>query len=162
MSNELRIGERLYTVQPLSAMRSFTLQPRLLPAVSEALALFFGLVRDVAKSGGDEAKLDVGALLEADVDLDKLVQSFSRVAEKLPPAELEAITRTLLAGATCNGTLLFAAVQGEGDTFDVLMRGRMVEVWRLLWHAVRVNYPDFFALRAGPAAPAAGANPSAA
>jgi len=159
VSRELQIGDRLYNVQPLTAMRSFVLQPRLAPVVAEAAALFFGVARGVA--GGD-TEISVAALLEADVDLDKLVQAFGRIAEKLPPRELEDITRQLLAGATCNEQLLFAAVQGAGDPFDVLMRGRALETWRLLWHAVRVNYPDFFAALAGSAAPAPAASPSAA
>jgi hypothetical protein len=32
--------------------------------------------------------------------------------------------------------------------FDVKMRGRTVDTWRLVAFAVEVNYPDFFALLA--------------
>ena len=146
MINEVKIGDNLFAVTPLTAMRSLILTPRIGPVVAEAGALFFGLLRDLTKTKGkeEEAQLSVAALLEAEVDVDKIAASLGRIFGKLPPAELEAITRTLLAGSTIDGVQLFGAVQGDGDIFDVKMRGRTLDVWKLLWHALHVNYPDFF------------------
>jgi hypothetical protein len=62
--------------------------------------------------------------------------------------------RTLLTGATMNGTLLYQGAAGE--PIHVLLQRRTLDTWRLLIHAVRVSYPDFFdlarALRDRPAA----------
>ncbi len=161
MNTEVKIGANTFAVSPLTAMRSFVLQPRIGPVIAEAGALFFGLLRDVAKSqGGEDAELSVSALLEADVDVDKIAAALGRIFVKLPPAELQSITRELLAGSTMDGRQLFAAVQGEGDSFDIVMRGRTLDVWKLLWHALNVNYPDFFGALVASGKRAPGASPS--
>lgn len=163
VGNEVKIGKDVFTVSPLTAMRSFVLQPRIGPVLAEAGALFFGVVRDVATKAGDDVEVDVRALLESEVDLDKVAASLGRLFGKLAPAELESITRELLAGSTMNGAMLFAAVDGAGDMFNVLLRGRTLDVWKLVWHALRVNYPDFFGALAGSAVlqSAGAASPSA-
>lgn len=163
---ELTLDGSLFVVTPMTAMRSFVLQPRLAPVLAEAGALFYALLGGLARSQGAESqedvKLDVGALLDADLDVNAIAAGMGRICAKLPPGELQAITRELLAGATMDGVQLFAAVQGDGDPFDIRMRGRTLDVWRLLWHALRVNYPDFFMALGGSGKPRPGANPSAA
>ena len=135
---ERKIGSNTFALSPLTAMQSFTLQPRLAPALTEA-----GVV--LAKLAAGDG---VAGLLNAEVDA-VLPRAIGRFFEKLPPAELEAITRILLQSATMDGTALFAQVEGQGDPFNILMRGRTLDVWRLIWFAVEVNYPDFFALLPG-------------
>lgn len=123
------IGGSRFTVEPLPAMRAFVLQVRLAPALAEVLGALGGL----QGSGAELSRLDVSALAPA----------FGRVAAKLPPAELEAITRELLGSARCDGVSLFSV--DKGDRFDVVMAGRAIDTWQLLFFAVEVNYPDFFA-----------------
>jgi len=123
MDHRRTIGGNVFSVVPLPAMRSFALQPRLAPALAEVVGVLGSLSGD----------LDVGALGPA----------VGRFFAKLPADELEAVTRELLAGATMDGAQLFTAA---GNPFDLVMRGRTLDVWRLLAFAVEVNYPDFFAL----------------
>ena len=46
---------------------------------------------------------------------------------------------------------------GIGDTLDAAMQGRTLDVWRLLFEAVRLNYPDFFKALGGSVAPSGAA-----
>lgn len=128
MQTEIKLGTNIFNVTPLPALKSFVLQPRLAPAVVEV----FGAL-GMAASAGDIGGVDISVLAP-------MVGSFF---SKLPAAELELVLRELLGTATMDGTPLFTA---NGNPFDVLMRGRMLDVWKLLWHAVRVNYPDFLGL----------------
>jgi len=140
MPNEITKSERtidgdVFTVEPMLAMRSFALQARLAPAFFEAAATIAQVVGDDPKSIGD-------------LNLEALAQYAPRlgaVFARMPPGEFEAIVRELLASATMNGAPLFARVQGDGDPFQTLMRGRTLQTWKLLWFALEVHYPDFFA-----------------
>lgn len=145
MSNEIKIGGNTFTVSPLPASKSFALQARIAPAIAEV----FGVIGKV-RAGADIGSLDVGEMATI---VDKL-------AGKLPPAELEALLRELLATATMDNLPLFTS---QGNPFEVRMQGRTIDTWKLLWHSIQVNYPDFFSLLDGlgaaaekPAAPSAG------
>lgn len=147
---EREIGGAVFTVSPLPAMRSFLLQPRIAPVLAEAGAI----LAEVAAGDADVLDLDVLELAP------RILPRVGQIFAKLPPEELRAITRELLEGATMDGVLLFT---GAGDPFDVKLRGRTLDVWRLLWFALEVNYPDFFgALAASRSAGAVKAGPSAA
>jgi hypothetical protein len=163
------IGGNRFTVAPLTAMRSFVLQPRLAPVIAEVAALVFAAlesdaVKELMGAGADGGAVDLKAMtvdqfMSLDLDLgahaDQLVNAVSRICTKLPPKELEGITRELLQGAQMDGKFLFG---DDGNPFDVLMRGRTIDTWRLLFFAVQVNYPDVFSRRAanGGATPAPG------
>jgi hypothetical protein len=142
--SDLHLGSNVFCVVPLPAMRAFALQPRVAPALA-ALASAVGGVK------GDLGDLDVTALGPA----------MAQFCAALPSTELEAVTRELLAGCTVDGLPLFGEAGAPG-VFDHKMRGRTLDVWRLLWHAVKVNYPDFFALLAARRAGEAVDAPSAA
>lgn len=145
VSTERKIGGNVFCVTPLPAMRSFTLQPRLAPALA-AVAEGIGAIGNLAE------KQDLDA-----IELAAIAPVVTRFFHALPPDRLEMVTRELLAGATMDGRPLFTA---EGNPFDVLMRGRSIDVWKLLWFALEVNYPDFFGAVAGKGARPAAANPS--
>ena len=137
------IGGNTFTVAALPAMRSFCLQPRIAPAVAEALGAIGGIV-----GGGDGV---------ADRDVSGLAPAIGKFFSKLPAGELEEIVVELLTGATCDGRTLFNGT-AHGAPFDLIMQGRTLDTWRLIAFAVEVNYPDFFDLLRG----AAGKRPAAA
>lgn len=148
---QTKIGDRTFVVNPLSGERTFLLQPKLAPALSEIAALYALFVQTVAgimpKLGAD-ADRDVDPLMLLPHALPALETAgpvIGRLAEKLGP-NLRDIMRELLEGATCNGTLLYSA---QGNPIDVLMQGRTIELWRLLIFAMEVSYPDFFGLFRG-------------
>lgn len=134
--NDITLGSNLFCVPALPAMRAFALQPRVAPAVAT-------LVATLGEMGGTLAEMDVAALGPA----------MSKFCAALPAAELEAVTRELLADATVDGVQLL-------PVFDAKMRGRTMDTWRLLWHALKVNYPDFFGLLAARRAGGEAASPS--
>jgi hypothetical protein len=122
-ADSLLLGENRFIVPPLPAMRSFALQARIAPALTE-----------VAKG--------FGALKEGlDGDVTAIAPAIAGFFAKLGADELEAIAKTLLADATMDGKALFTP---SGNPFDVHMRGRTMDTWKLLWFAIEVNYPDFF------------------
>lgn len=137
MAIEKKIGEHTYSIEPLPAMRAFILQPKIAPAVSE-------VARALAQVVGSRG-IDLAMLGDTDV-LDALGAAVTKFCETLPPKELEAVTRELLSGASRDNVPLFT---GQGDPFDVLMRGHTMEIWQLLGMALEANYPDFFALIGG-------------
>jgi hypothetical protein len=137
MGNTLTLSGNTFVVPLLPAMRSFLLQPKIAPAVGAV----FGALAPLAK--GDMGGADVEALAP-------LLGGFFA---KLGPADLEEVVRTLLDGATMDGTPLFSAA---GDTFNLRMQGRTLDTWKLLAFAVKVNYPDFFGLLGGSQPPSEG------
>lgn len=140
MTNERTIGGNLFTVSPMSALRSFALQPRLAPALAEVAGALGSL--------GDGA---------GDLNVAVLAPAVSRFFAKMPPAELLEITKQLLDGATMDGVQLFSAA---GNPIEVQLRGRTLDMWRLLWFALEVNYPDFFVELRGSVAASRAASPS--
>lgn len=157
------IGGNRFEVFPLDAMQSFTLQPRIAPIIAEVGALVLAALQsDAAQQlvgGGTDLKtMSIEQFLALDLDVgvlaEQLVVAVGRICQKLPPADLKAILRELLANAKMDGQALFTQ---NGDPFLQLMRGRTLDTWRLLFFSVQVNYPDVFSRRAatGGATPAA-------
>ncbi len=141
------IGDKQFHVPPPGGMRSFGFQQRILPVAGRVANVFLKLI---GAGQGEYSKLageDIMRVLP--VALPEVGEVFSH----MPPGELEVLARTLLGdpktgaapgeAATCDKMPLFGG--GVGDAFDGLMRGRTVDTWKLLWHAVEVWYPDFFA-----------------
>lgn len=170
MSNELRIGDDVFMVAPLLGERSFLLQPLIAPAMTDFGALF-GLFAKayadfagdeepkVASGGDEEPKLELGEMIDDVMSaLEQAGPIVARLCAKLPPDHLKAIVRELLAGATMNGKPLYSQ---QGNPIDVLLQGRTVDFWRLLVHALRVSYPDFFGLLRGLRGSSRGADRSA-
>ena len=171
VSREIKIGNDVFTVEPLLGESSFLLQPLLVPILADVAALYglftsavvdlVGLKEGVTPEGvaAAKAKLDqnvMSLLPEVQPALEKAGPIIARLCAKLPAADLQHIMRTLLKGATFNGQQLYTA---QGNPIDIVMRGRTLDVWRLLIHALEVSYPDFFDLLRGPAAqPAAEAS----
>lgn len=156
--SELRVknaagGEDVFTVQPLLGEQSFLLQPLIAPAVADCGSLFGLFARAFSGEVGESEAMLVAAGL-----LDEAGPVIARLAGKLPPETLRTITRTLLAGATMNGVELY---QPAGNPIDILLRGRTLDFWRLLIHAMRSSYPDFFGLLKGRRAPPVAGAPSA-
>lgn len=137
------IGKDVFEIGPMPALRSFTLQARIAPALAEVAGA-------LARTGGS---VDLGA-----VDVEALAPAVGRFFSKLPEPELEVVVRALLSNAKMNGLPLFT---GAGDPVDALLAGRVLDVWKLLWFALQENYPDFFGALGGLSAAAkAEARPS--
>jgi hypothetical protein len=151
MDRTLRIGDDVFSVSPLTGERSFLLQPLIAPAMADFGALFALFVRAFA-SGDEEPKIaadeepKANAVVEALDALEQAGPVIARLCSKLPPEQLRTIIRELLAGATMNGKPLYSV---QGNPIDVLLQGRTMDFWRLLIHAMRVTYPDFFSLLRG-------------
>jgi hypothetical protein len=132
----IELGKNKFTVPAPSGMRSFALQQRIIPVAGRVAGVFVSLLGQ----GAEIATI-------ADMDITKVLPAalphIGYVFSEMPPGELEWITRELLKDAKCDGLPLFGSP--GGDAFDALMAGRTTDVWRLLWHAVEVWYPDFFA-----------------
>jgi len=148
MSNEVNIGGDVFTVNPLAGERSFLLQPKLAPAVSEIVrlaVLFFRAVGAAGESADAENEVPAEKMAAAaETVLDEASDIIARLCAKLGP-DLQPIMRELLAGATMNGKPLYGQ-PGAGNPIDGLMRGRTMDMWKLLAHAMTVSYPDFFGL----------------
>ncbi len=130
---ERKIGPDVFTVAALPAMRSFILQPRLAPLLGIVIEALAGAQRRGISSLKD--------LVDHEDDVLALIGPvIGKLSSVLPPVELEAITKELLYGAAMNGRALFTP---EGNPFDVVMRGRTMDTWRLLLFALEINYPDF-------------------
>lgn len=168
VDNTLRIGNDVFTVSPLLAEASFLLQPKIVPILPDVGELY-GIFTQAAAAVLSELKAPpaaAGAPQESEAPapsagdgvspeqlaaasqlateyMARASAAVARLCAKLPPDELRYIMRTLLQGATMNGALLYTP---QGNGIDVLLRGRTLDVWRLLIHAVKVSYPDFFGL----------------
>jgi hypothetical protein len=153
---DIVLGGNRFQVPPLPALRSFRLQPRIVPVFAEVAGLLFAVL---SKSGIElkDAKVeDILAVDTSALPVAEIVETTTRVCLKLPPNELELIVRELLDGATMDGKPLFMG-SAAGDPFNVFMQGRTLDTWRLLIFAVQVNFPDVFSRRgaSGGATPAA-------
>jgi hypothetical protein len=142
----ITLGKQKFIVPVPHHMRTWALQQRLFPVAGNLAAAFVVIL----------GKSDLRSILESEIiqSLPTALPHLGRVFADLPAGELEQITRILLgdpkAGAkedevaTCDGVALFS--RDEGDAFDTILRGRTMDTWRLLVHAMGVHYPDFFVL----------------
>jgi hypothetical protein len=131
------IGGREFTVTALTGWSSFK--------TSRRLGAILGPTLGRAFSGIGTLSLD--SLMQQDVG--ELLKSVGSALEgffdKLTEAELEGLTRTLLANAT---------VKEDGQDvpvikgFDLVFQGQAAQIWELLTFAIEVNYGDFFELLA--------------
>lgn len=161
---DLKIGDRNYEVPELPAFESFTMQPRLAPIIAEVAVLAFGALSKLKDEDGKDLDLKNMSIeqfmaLDVGIDTDAVLAAVARVCAKLPQPDFKRLVRDLLGGARCNGAQLFTE---NGNPFDVLMRGRTLETWRLLFFAVQINYPDVFSRRGASGAQSPAASPSAA
>lgn len=154
---DLTLGTDAFTVNPLAGEESFVFQPRILPLVAELVALM-GI-----SSSGDDAPAPEEPAVPSDDPVepppaaakpsrslgDILAEAapiVSRACARMPPEELRTVLRTLLKGATMNGQQLYTE---KGNPINVLMRGRVIDMWKLVMFALQVSYPDFFGLLRG-------------
>ena len=129
---EKTIDGEQYTFCQLPPKKSLKLLMRLLRIVGPTM----GVAMDGARGG----RVDVKTLLEADIDIARIV---STLCERLDENEVEAIVDGLLSQTIHAGN-------GEvSKRFDVLFGGRLPHLFKVLAEALRVEYGDFLA--AGPA-----------
>lgn len=132
----IELGKNKFTVPVPGGMRSFALQQRIIPMAGRVANVFVSLLG----AGTDVASI-------GDLDLTKVLPAalphIGHIFSEMAPGELEWVTRELLRDAKCDGLALFGSP--AGDAFDALMQGRTTDAWKLLWHALEVWYPDFFA-----------------
>jgi hypothetical protein len=156
----IKIRDKVFEVNPLLVEDSFDLQPDLmpvLPEIGQLIALFFG---DVSKFAALDKQDDAATSPEEKSDilrqfaeeggamLAKASPILGRISKALPADRLRHIRRTLLRDATCGGVQLYGTSPREGDAINVLLAGRVIDVWRLLLFAVQISYPDFFEMAA--------------
>jgi hypothetical protein len=127
MNNEITLGGNTFVLQPLLAKQSWMLQPRIAPPLLEVFRLL------------PMVQTDIKSVLDLDTNI--LIDIMNNFFKKLPPDEIYAVTSVLLTGATMDGKPLFTE---SGNPFDILMRNRTIDTWRLLWFAIQLNYADFF------------------
>lgn len=124
-TREVEIDGVRFSVTQLGARAAMRLLPRIGRIVGPAIA-------DATNA------IPGGNLGEADVA--KLGGALGTLFDRLTPEEQDALLETLLQGAR---------VQVEGkwaplmESFDFLMAGKALTVYRLLWFALGVNYGDF-------------------
>jgi len=137
----IKIGGNSFDVPAPGGMRSFSLQQRILPVAGRVANVFLQLL----SGSGVVSVADLSSVLEADVlrVLPIAMPAIGEIFSTMPKGELEGITRELLGDATCDKVPLFGSP--KGDAFDLMMQGRTLDTWRLLWYAMEVWYPDFFA-----------------
>lgn len=145
----IKLGTDTFIVPAPSGMRSFALQQRIIPIAGSIATIFAQLLGGVVAAGN----FNLGDLLKADVVrvLPQAMPFIGRVFSDMPDGELERLTREMLRDATWSrGGMKALPLFGSsgGDSFDTVMQGRSTEIWQLLWYALEVWYPDFFALGA--------------
>ena len=166
----IKIGGNTFGVVELPAMRTCELEPLvwpLLPDVAALCAVFLeeapGLADKVVGAVGADTEVDASAIARAVPIvmpmLERVGVIIERIARKFPPGALSSLTRELLIGATMDGAQLFTA---NGDPYDLLMRGRTIDAWKLRLFALRVNFPDVFRIVPGASGSAGTVGPSAA
>lgn len=153
---EITLGTDLFTVNPLPGEESFVFQPRILPLVAELVALV-GVTSGDAPPAPEEPVVPPEDSAEPPTPATKPARKLGdilaeaapivqRACAKMPPEELRVVLRTLLRGATMNGKPLYTE---QGNPINVLMRGRTIDLWKLVMFALQVSYPDFFGLFRG-------------
>jgi hypothetical protein len=135
----IKIGDYSYTISTPPAMRTFALQQRIAPVLGRVI----GVVMQIA------GKVDIKELGDKDVAeaLPLAAPALGEIFAAMPEGELEALTKELLRDVTVSGWGGAQNVQlfnGTGGAFDSVFQGKSLEVWQLLWHALKVWYPDFF------------------
>lgn len=139
----VRVGSQEFDIPAPKGMRSFALQQRIGPVAGDLIGGVLSVV------GGS---VDANTLLETDVLvlLPKALPAIGQALSKMPPGELETLTRELLLEARIKQANVWMPLfggphAGADDLFDTVMAGKSLETWRLLYEAVRIWYPDFFA-----------------
>lgn len=157
---EITIDNKTYDVNPLLVEDSFDLQPKLIPILPEIgrlLTIFYNDVDKFAEldKADDDAETDevkaeiLGQFVGlAGETLEKVSPIFERIAKLVPPAELRYIRRTLLRDATGPGGTPLYGGKGDGDAVNIFFAGNTIGLWKLLIFAVKISYPDFFAIAA--------------
>lgn len=123
-SEELIIGDRRYCTQQYAAMRSFHLLAELVKVVGPALGALSGA--------------------SADTDVAKLAPVLAAGLAGVDPNEASRLVLKILEGtqAYVDG----ARIELKNNAaIDRVFSGRMGELFKVIAHAVKVNYGDFFA-----------------
>lgn len=155
----IKLGKETFIVPQPLGMKSFAFQQKIIPVASDIVRLIAHALR---KSPTEDFK----NFLEKDVlsVLPEILPYLGEIFARMPDGELEKITHTLLGDCKYiiegGAEIPLFTPQLAGSPFDSLMRGRTLDTWKLLWHALGVWYPDFLSLGGLLAAKGASANPS--
>lgn len=115
-TQEKQIGESVYVVTQLPAMRALKLSARISRVVGPAMAK--------AVPAGGKGAIDVGGVAQA-------------LFDRLDPDELEKILRELLGTATTGG-------QAVMETFDIAFAGKLEDAVALVAFALQVQFGTLF------------------
>jgi hypothetical protein len=133
---EIILGGTKFNVGRLaSAWQTFEIQPLLGPGVMELFRVFEALPKIL--DGGSVADMDAMALLPS------VAPVIGSALSKIPPRDLRQLTETLLSATTVE-------IAGRSvnlvEVYAATMQGRTIDTWKLLFVALKENYPDFFGL----------------
>lgn len=154
---QVKLGPNTFEIPSPRGMESFALVQRIMPPAGRVISMMLSLL------GEDPTTADPATLLDADLLklLPLALPGLGRIFSEMAPGEFEGLTRALLRETTCDGLPLFAGGPG-GDAFDALMRGRTLDTFKLLGHAVLAWYPDVFTLARDLKVPGLAGSPSSA
>lgn len=125
----ITIGETSYIIQPWPAMKAWRMQTTLGRTFKTCLSKLGAAIQDSQSGKG----------LDSDVDLEKLGEAFAELFESLNETEAERIILLLLSGVHVNGQTI------TKELFDVHFIGKIVDVYKLIYHVLEVNYSSFLA-----------------
>lgn len=139
---EKQIGDVLYKVSPFAAMEALKLKATILkifgPAIGKALA---GLTSSTA------------TLANTKIDGDSISGAFTALFEELDEDTFGAIVKrclrntTAIIGLNANGQqqqVQFA--DGREENLTIVFCGHLLDIYKLIYFVLEVNYPDFFDL----------------
>lgn len=126
-TEDISVDDLTFTTQQFPAMRSFALLTRLVKALGPAIA--------VLGSAG------------ADAQVEDMMPTLGPALAVLDPAEAQALVLAVLEGTyvilpdTTGGKRVELRSQAN---VDIVFSGRLPMMFKVIAHAVKVNYRDFF------------------
>lgn len=141
----LTIGSDTFTVDLIDPWESFLLEPLIMPIVADLVPAVMAGMSTAQEQAGERplGDLNIAEILPV---LDAIAPQVGAALARVTPKLLDEVSRKLLQNATMNGAPLFSPVAGGGDPIRILLRGKTLIIWKLLFAAMRENYADFFVL----------------
>ena len=140
------IGENEYKVAPFSAIEALKLKATLLKYLSPAIGKALAGISAVKGKDLMNTAIDGGAISEA------LSSLFESLDEDTLMGLLKRLLRnvTAIIGTGGNGqkqAVYF--VDGKEESFNIAFQGHILDVYKVVYFVLEVNYPDFFVLFQG-------------
>lgn len=135
------IGDCTYKVTPFLAIEAIKLKTRLIKLLAPAIGRMLGGLENINKNDILDSKLNgemIGSALE---------HLFSNLGEDEYIALLKRLLANTIAEVKTSGAAPKNYVFGSGDeAFNIVFSGRTLDLYKVIFFILEVNYPDFFAL----------------